>query len=27
LSLIVYEKFRNIDMIKEARCPVFFLHG
>jgi len=27
LSLIVYEKFRNIDMIKQARCPVFFLHG
>ena len=27
LSIIVYEKFRNIDMIKQARCPVFFLHG
>ena len=25
--MIVYEKFRNIDMIKKARCPVFFLHG
>lgn len=27
LSMIVYEKFRNIDTIKRARCPVFFLHG
>jgi hypothetical protein len=27
LSIIVYEKFRNIDMIKSAKCPVFFLHG
>ena len=27
LSVIVYEKFRNIDTIKKARCPVFFLHG
>lgn len=27
LSAIVYEKFRNIDMIKKAQCPVFFLHG
>ena len=27
LSVIVYEKFRNIDAIKKARCPVFFLHG
>ena len=27
LSVIVYERFRNIDLIKEARCPVFFLHG
>jgi len=27
LSVIVYDKFRNIDMIKKARCPVFFLHG
>ena len=27
LSVIVYEKFRNIDMIKKARCPVFILHG
>jgi hypothetical protein len=27
LSIIVYEKFRNIDMIKLAKCPVFFLHG
>ena len=27
LSVIVYEKFRNIDTIKRARCPVFFLHG
>jgi hypothetical protein len=27
LSIIVYEKFRNIDTIKHAKCPVFFLHG
>lgn len=27
LSLIVYERFRNIDLIKSAKCPVFFLHG
>ena len=27
LSAIVYERFRNIDLIKEAKCPVFFLHG
>lgn len=27
LSIIVYEKFRNIDYIKKAKCPVFFLHG
>ena len=24
---LVYERFRNIDAIKEAMCPVFFLHG
>ena len=27
LSVIVYERFRNIDLISEAKCPVFFLHG
>ena len=27
LSAIVYEKFRNIDSISKAKCPVFFLHG
>ena len=27
LTPIVYERFRNIDMMKEAQCPVFFLHG
>ena len=27
LSIIVYDKFRNIDCIKNAKCPVFFLHG
>ncbi len=27
LTPIVYERFRNIDSIKEAKCPVFFLHG
>jgi pimeloyl-ACP methyl ester carboxylesterase len=24
---LVYERFRNIDSIKGAKCPVFFLHG
>lgn len=23
----VYERFRNIDAIKQAKCPVFLLHG
>jgi pimeloyl-ACP methyl ester carboxylesterase len=27
LTVIVYERFRNIDLIAEAKCPVFFLHG
>ena len=27
LTPIVYERFRNIDTIKDAKCPVFFLHG
>lgn len=27
ISPIVYERFRNIDAIKEVKCPVFFLHG
>ncbi len=27
LTPIVYDRFRNIDMIKEAKCPIFFLHG
>lgn len=27
LTPIVYERFRNIDFIKEVKCPVFFLHG
>jgi fermentation-respiration switch protein FrsA (DUF1100 family) len=27
LSVIVYERFRNIDLIKNAKCPAFFLHG
>ena len=27
LSVIVYERFRNIDLIKDAKCPAFFLHG
>jgi len=27
MSFIVYEKFRNIDSIKLARCPVFIVHG
>jgi fermentation-respiration switch protein FrsA (DUF1100 family) len=27
LSMIVYDRFRNIDLIKLAKCPAFFLHG
>jgi hypothetical protein len=27
LTFIVHEKFRNIDSIKKAKCPVFILHG
>jgi len=27
LSVIVYERFRNVDLIAQAKCPVFFLHG
>lgn len=27
LTPIVIERFRNIDTIKEVKCPVFFLHG
>lgn len=27
ITPLVYERFRNIDAIKDARCPVFFLHG
>ena len=27
LSVIVYERFRNIDLIKDCKCPAFFLHG
>lgn len=27
ITPLVYERFRNIDAIKNARCPVFFLHG
>jgi pimeloyl-ACP methyl ester carboxylesterase len=27
LTPIVYERFRNVDAIKDAKCPVFFLHG
>ena len=27
LSVIVYERFRNIDLISKAKCPCFFLHG
>ena len=24
---LVYERFRNVDTIKHAKCPVFILHG
>lgn len=27
LTPLVYERFRNIDSIKEAKCPLFLLHG
>ena len=27
LTVIVYERFRNIDLIKTCKCPAFFLHG
>ena len=27
LSAVVYERFRNIDYIANAKCPCFFLHG
>jgi esterase/lipase len=27
LSFVVYERFRNIDQVAKAQCPVFFLHG
>jgi fermentation-respiration switch protein FrsA (DUF1100 family) len=27
LSPLVHERFRNIDRIKSAKCPVFLLHG
>jgi len=27
LTPLVIERFRNIDAIKEAKCPVFLLHG
>jgi abhydrolase domain-containing protein 17 len=27
LMPLVHERFRNIDTIKNAKCPVFILHG
>ena len=27
ITPFVYDRFRNIDVIKKAKCPVFFLHG
>ena len=27
LSMAIAERFRNIDLIKEIRCPVFIVHG
>lgn len=27
LTPLVYERFRNVDNIKDVKCPVFFLHG
>jgi len=27
ISAVVYERFRNIDYIADAKCPCFFLHG
>lgn len=27
IGFIVYEKFKNIEAIKSAKCPVFIIHG
>lgn len=27
LALAIAERFRNIDLIREIRCPVFIIHG
>ena len=27
LSVVVYERFKNVDAVANAQCPVFFLHG
>ena len=27
LSLAIAERFRNIDLISEIKCPVFIVHG
>lgn len=27
ISSIVVERFSNIDYVKEAKCPMFFMHG
>jgi hypothetical protein len=27
LSLLVAERYRNIDLIKEITCPIFIVHG
>lgn len=27
LSVVVYERFKNVEAVASAQCPVFFLHG
>jgi hypothetical protein len=27
LSMAIADRFRNIDLIKDAKCPVFIVHG
>jgi abhydrolase domain-containing protein 17 len=27
VSIIVYERFNNLDLISKAKCPVFIVHG
>lgn len=27
INLLLQDRFRNIDIINEVRCPTFFVHG